>query len=217
MSVSLKPSLPVTPVPRHPEAGRRSIPARLRDCPLKPYAGQAMAYFNHAIDGVTLDLLHLEPRSLTLFVNKIGRDLAIDVRFSNHCFTVKFEEGRHDPRHLIWDHKHRRAYDPERHELSRQLPAIVDKLSNVAVYMTPTDRNYVYLANVTTEDGRHYPMYFNLRRAPSDHEHHLVMVVESAYPVGTRQQVLAGTTKINFPILCAKVYRGERVRPQARR
>lgn len=185
MSVGLKLSAPLQPLLHLPEADRRSVPPRLRNAPLKPYAKRAMAYFNHAIDGVTLDLSHLEPRSLRLFVNNVGRELAIDVRFSNHCFTVTFEEGRHNPRHLIWDHKHRRAYDPERHELSRQLPIIVDKLPSVAVHMTPTDRNYVYLAKVTMEDGRHYPMYFNLRRAPSGHEQQLLMVVESAYPVGS--------------------------------
>ncbi|MGE7157545.1 hypothetical protein ACQKJ1_28010 [Methylorubrum rhodesianum] len=176
-----------------------------------------MAYFDHTIDGVALDLAHLEPRLLSFFVQKVARELSIDVRFSNHCFTCKFEDGRHAATHLIMDHKNRRAYDPERHELSRQLPAIVEALPTASVYMTPTDRNYVYLGNVTTADGQQYPMYFNLRRAPAGHQQQLLMVVESAYPVADRLQVLAGTTKISFPVLCAKVYRGERVRPQARR
>ncbi|MET7246040.1 hypothetical protein ABZT49_22060 [Methylobacterium sp. EM32] len=176
-----------------------------------------MAYFNHTIDGVTLDLAHLNPRRLTLFVQKLARELAIDVRFSNHCFTCKFEAGRHATTHLIMDHKQQRAYDAERHELSHRLPEMVDALPTASVYLTPTDRNYVYIANVTTTDGRQYPMYFSLRRGSPGHLSHLFLVVESAYPVAERRHVLAGTTKISFPVLCAKIYRGEPVRPRARR
>ncbi len=115
------------------------------------------------------------------------------------------------------DHKQPRAYDAKRHELSYQLPAVIDALPSASVYLTPTDRNYVYIANVALPDGEQYPMYFTLRRAPREHRAQLLMVVESAYPVRDRRQVLAGTTKISFAVLCAKVYRGEPVRPQARR
>jgi hypothetical protein len=94
---------------------------------------------------------------------------------SNHSFTCKFEEGRHTTEPLIIDHKQRRAYDAERHELSRRLPAIVDALPTASVYLTPTDRNYVVIANITTADGRQYPMHFNLRRAPPGHSSHLLM------------------------------------------
>lgn len=176
-----------------------------------------MAYFEHSIGGVALDLAHLEPRTVAFFVQKVARELAIDVKFSNHCFTVGFEEGVHDPAHRIMDGNRLRAYDPERHELSRRLPAMVDALPGASVYLTPSDRNFVYLASIAMADGRVYPMYFHLRRAPAAHEQQLLLVVESAYPRDDRQQVLVGTTKISFPVLCAKVYRGEAVRPQARR
>lgn len=176
-----------------------------------------MAYFDHAIGGVSLDLAHLEPRGLTLPVRNLGRDLTVDVRFTNHCFTVAFEEGVHDRAALIWDHKRPRAYDRERHELSRGLPAMVDALPGSAVHLTRSDRNYVYFAAVTTPAGQHYPMFFGLRRSPAGAPRDLALVVESAYPVLDRQAVLQGATKIRFEVLCAKVFRGEQVRPQARR
>ncbi len=176
-----------------------------------------MAYFNYIVDGSALDLAHLEPRSLTFFVQKLARDLTVDVRFSNHCFTCKFDETRHVAAYLIMDHRQRRAYDAERYELSHRLPSIVDALPSAAVYLTPTDRNYVYLAKTITDEGRQYPMYFNLRRAPREYHAQLLMIVESAYPVADRRKVLAGTTKISFAVLCTKVYRGEKVQPQARR
>jgi hypothetical protein len=87
-----------------------------------------MAYFEHSIGGVALDLAHLKPRTVAFFVQKFGCELATDVRFSNHTSTVKFEEGRHDPAYVIMDHQHRWAQDRERHEMSRDLPAIRDAL-----------------------------------------------------------------------------------------
>ncbi len=83
---------------------------------------------------------------------------------------------------------------------------MVEALPSASVHLTPSDRNDVYLAHVTLPDGRAYPMYFGLRRAPADQRQHLLMVVESAYPVADRKRVLAGTAKISFPVLCAKVY-----------
>lgn len=176
-----------------------------------------MAYFNHTIRGDRLDLAHLEPLPLTFHVIKLGRDLTIDVKFSNHCFTVDFDDVIHDEALLIMDHKRRRAYDHERHTLSHNLPAMIAGLPTAAVYLTPSDRNYVYLANVQATDGQLYPMYFHLRRAHPEAPRNLSMIVESAYPVTDRNEVLEGTTKISFPVLCAKIYKGERVKPQARR
>lgn len=174
-------------------------------------------YFDHVVDGVRLDLAHLEPRGLSFFVKNLGRDLTIDVKFSNHCFTVDFDPEVHDPAHEIMDHKRRRAYDPERHALSRKLPDMITALPSAAVYLTPSDRNYVYLARFEAPDGRFYPMYFHLKRAREASLRNLQMVVESAYPVVDAKDVLTGTTKISFAVLCAKVFKGERVRPQARR
>jgi hypothetical protein len=176
-----------------------------------------MAYFAHSIGGVPLDLDHLEPRTLAFHVEKVGRVLAIDVRFSNHTFTVAFEEGVHDPAYRIMDHNRPRAYDPERHALSHGLPAMIEALPGAAVHLTRSDRNYVYFAATTTAAGQHYPMFFGLRRSPSNGAHQLRLTVESAYPVVDRRAVLEGSTKVSFPVLCAKVYRGERVQPRARR
>ncbi|CAA2109011.1 hypothetical protein MBUL_04504 (plasmid) [Methylobacterium bullatum] len=176
-----------------------------------------MAYFNHAIRGDQLDLAHLEPLPLTFYVRNLGRDLTIDVKFSNHCFTVDFDATIHDETLLIMDHKRRRAYDLERHTLSRNLPGMIASLPAAAVYLTPSDRNYVYLANFQAADKQLYPMYFHLRRAHPEAPRNLSMFVESAYPVMDRNEVMKGTTKISFAVLCAKVYKGEPVKPLARR
>lgn len=185
-----------------------------------------MAYFEHSIGGVALDLAHLEPRTLRFFVKNVGRELAIDVKFSNHCFTVAYLPCVHSPTHRIMDASRARAYDPERHGLSHNLPALVDALPDASVYLTASDRNYVYLANVALTGGRIYPMYFRLKRFQADpreqqHQqqasHQLQMVVESAYPIEDRQEALEGATKISFAVLCAKVYKGEQVRSRLRR
>jgi len=176
-----------------------------------------MAYFNYIIGGVTLDLAHLEPFGLTFFVKNLGRELTIDVKFSNHCFTVDFDAAIHDPALTIMDHKRQRAYDLQRHNLSRNLPSMINALPTASVYLTPSDRNYVYVANLKATNGLVYPMYFHLKRVKDEAPRNLSMVVESAYPIADEKQVLGGATKISFPVLCAKVFKGERVKPQARR
>ena len=198
------------PMTEHPVAGSASAVDVTVDHLATPY-------FDYVLDGERLDLAHLEPRGLTFFVKNLGRDLTVDVKFSNHCFTVDFDPAVHNPTHVIMDHKRRRAYDPERHALSRGLPDMIAALPNAAVYLTPSDRNYVYVARLVTPAGMVYPMYFHLRRARDTAPRNLQMVVESAYPVEDARTVLAGTTKISFAVLCAKVFRGERIRPQARR
>lgn len=175
-----------------------------------------MAYFEHVIGGARLDLTHLEPCELKFFVQRIGTDRTIDVKFSNHCLTVDFDPAIHPLAVLIMDHSRRCAYDPQGHVLSRNLPSMIAALPTASVYLTPSDRNYVYVATFAIADGVVYPMSFHLRRAKDYAPRHLSMMVASAYPAADKKQVLKGTTKISFAVLCAKVFKGERVRPQAR-
>ena len=176
-----------------------------------------MSYFNHTINGEKLDLAHLEPFAFAFYIRNLNRELTIDVKFSNHCFTIDFDHMVHSPSLLIMDYKRERAYDAERYEMSRNLPDMINSLPNAAVYLTSSDRNYVYLANVKATNGFLYPMYFHLRRAQANSRRNLSMIVESAYPVPSRNEVLKGTTKISFAVLCAKIFKGERVNPHARR
>jgi len=178
-----------------------------------------MPYFPPCIiDGVAVDLSHLEPMMISLKVEKLnGRMLTIDVRFSNHVYTTAFDPEVHDATHIVMDHKIQRAFDSERHGLSRRLPEMVRLLPASSVWLTASDRNFAFMAKAVDEAGRSYPMFFHLRRSQEVAPRNLALVVESAYPVDDPQRVLAGATKIAFPILCAKVWKGEPIRSRTRR
>jgi len=173
-------------------------------------AASAVPYFpSLTINGQAIDLAHLEPLSLAFAVERLaGRTLTIDVKFTNHCYTETFDPGRHDPAHVVMDRGRKRVFDPQRHDLSRHLPEIIRSLPARSVHITRPGRNYVYVAQVDVQ-GSAYPLFFHLRRGAQRHD--LTMVVESAYPVADRQEILRGTSKVSFAVLCAKTFRGERV------
>lgn len=175
-----------------------------------------MSYFpSLTIDGQAIDLAHLEPLSLAFEVERLeGRTIAIDVKFSNHCYTEVFAPDRHDPAYIVMDRGQRRVFDPRRHELSRHLPEIVRFLPGRSVHITRPGRNYVYVAQIEMA-GSDYAMFFHLKRNGGRHD--LAMMVESAYPLTDRQAVLRGTVKVSFAVLCAKTFRGEQVTSHARR
>lgn len=169
-----------------------------------------MPYFPPlTIDGLAIDIAHLEPFSLAFAVERLGgRTITIDVKFSNHCFTETFAPDRHDPAHLVMDRGRKRVFDPPRHALSRHLPEIVKSLPDRSVHITRPGRNYVYVAQIAVADCD-YAVFFHLGRGGERHD--LTMVVESAYPVTDRRTILRGTVKISFAVLCAKTFRGETV------
>lgn len=177
-----------------------------------------MPYFPPlTIDGRSVDLSHLEPFSIAFAVRNLGgRELTINVKFSNHCYTTAFDPTVHDPAYIVMDHKVERAFDPQRYFLSRQLPDLLRNLPTCSVWLTATDRNYAYLARLANE-GIWYALFFRLKRREDLARRNLSMMIESAYPVGDPGRVLAGATKISFAVLCAKVFKGEAVRPRARR
>lgn len=177
-----------------------------------------MPYFPPCtIDGEAIDLAHLEPFAARFEIRNLGRSLTIDVKFSNHCFTTAFDPAVHQRSYVVMDGRRERAFDRERFELSRRLPDMIRSLPDGPVWLTASDRNYAYVARLADEDGRSYPMFFHLKRLRDEAPRNLSLVVESAYPVADVRTVLAGATRISFPVLCAKVFKGEPVRPRARR
>lgn len=175
-----------------------------------------MPYFPPlAIDGQAISLAHLEPLSLAFALERLdGRVVSIDVKFSNHCYTETFIPDQHDPAHVVMDRGSKRVFDPRRHQLSQHLPDIVRSLPSRAVHITKPGRNYVYVAQVTLENVS-YPLFFHLKKGGRDHD--LTMMVESAYPVANPNEILRGTGKISFAVLCAKTFTGERISSHIRR
>ena len=142
----------------------------------------------------------------------IGRDLAVSVAFSNHCYTEGFDAERHGPEQIIArDAGGPRVFCPIRHGLSIRLPDIVTRLPDEKVYQTTQRRNYVYAAPLDIE-GQVYDVFFMLQRAEKVPDIDLRMTIESAYPVDVPIPRPKRPNAIRFKVLAYKVLRREQVR-----
>jgi hypothetical protein len=168
------------------------------------------------INGRPVDLSHLEPFVLACAVKNLGRILKVDVRFTNHCFTDHFDPAKHEPSWKIMDGKRERVFCPRRHHMSKRLPELIRTLPDAAVHRTRADRTFVFVATLEDESGQAYTMFFHLRKQRGD-GCDLALVVESAYEHPDLKALLARTTKVRFPVLCALVFENKPLRSQARR
>jgi len=149
-----------------------------------------------------VELGHLDPMFMECPCDKIRRDLAIRVKFANHCYTEGFDATRHNRDQIcLWDAPDRgRVFCPERYELSHNLPEILLGIHTKKVYQTSEQRNYVYAVPLEL-DSQRYEIYFMLQRAlAEDREERradLRLTVESAYP--------AAGAATNLPKTCGKI------------
>jgi hypothetical protein len=137
-----------------------------------------MAFFkNKTIRGHTYDLGHLDTFSFALTVGEA--DFTVEVAFSCHCFTEKLNQA-HTP-DLLYVHGHeRRAFNIERYELSKVLPALFQGLGTRSVYWSER-RDFFVLQDMTTPAGRGpYLVFFDALRS-SKKDIHVRLDVTSAY------------------------------------
>lgn len=167
------------------------------------------------VSGQVYDFLHLEPFQILVASQKVGRNLRIHVRFSNHCFSESFNSTTHPSSTVTFPDGggRRRAFSQERYELSQQLPDLMRNLNDpkAKVWQTAQRRNYLHSVIVNSGSGP-YHVFFEMRRTPEDERHlqDLNMTVESAYQqhVGQPPALLG---KIGFVLLAGKVFKGEPV------
>jgi hypothetical protein len=167
------------------------------------------------IDGHGYEFIHLEP--FVFSSEDLRQSLlltyTINVRFSNHCFSEKFDPARHTEAMVVWDGSRKRGFEPERHTLSSRLPDIVRALPTRKVYQTGERRNHVaYEILEEMPNGKIYRIFLNLRTAGMDSVRmgcNLDLFVESAYPATER---LRGTSTVRFTTLCYHTLKGLPVR-----
>lgn len=166
------------------------------------------------------DLSHLDPFQFEITTDKFPRPLTTNVRFTNHCFSERFDVNRHLPDEPeIMDGIRRRAFCPIRYSLSFRLPELVRGLSDnrAKVHQTSAIRNWMY--STTVEEltaGTRYQIFFELTRTANArrHLHDLDMVVESAYPAASTQNNPNILGLVRFALLAGNTYIG---RPTATR
>jgi hypothetical protein len=150
---------------------------------------------------------HLAPFGFT-FDTEARKGVHCFVQFSTHCFSDKYDPERHPEHVVVVDERGiPRCFDRERYELSKGLEALIRTLPQSRVYQTP-EANF---AIITTQDGREYRVYFNVRR---DAKKKLRLYVESAYPPDAERFDVALATsyqKVRFVVLVDKVLSNERL------
>jgi hypothetical protein len=158
-----------------------------------------------AIDGVTIDLAHLEPFEFQVMPARHTAVATVSVHFHDHCFTETFDPARHAvaiQTNQASAHE-LRAFNVVRYELSKSLPGIIRALDGQRVASTREGN----LVRVTLQDGTTYPMFFTLRR---ENNRRVKMFVVSAYPWdGPGKLVTTGEMKFNLAL--AKVLQGQRL------
>lgn len=167
-------------------------------------------YPHTTIQGKTYTFEHLAPLTLSVPVKsgQTVRIVSVVVHFSCHCFTEAHDPGLHTP-DLIYRHRGEvRAFQVDRYELSKKLPAIIESLPTRKVFFTK-ETNYLVVESID-QDGRRvsYTVFFDLKRARGI-GYDLAMTVESAYVKDVLPKHL---DKISFRILAAKTLAGQKVR-----
>lgn len=163
---------------------------------------------------VEWELVHLNPFGFRIAIED-GLEVDVVVFFSCHCFTHAVERDDRQPlplRELYSDGRERRVLNPQRYELSKQLPNVIRALGERQVRVEADRDNYFVLEEVG-DDGaiQRYAVFFEVERDPR-RKKRLILRVQSAYPVVelTRRQQKAG--KVNFRVLLRAVYQGRRIR-----
>ena len=161
--------------------------------------------------GELYEFKHLEPFTMHFRSQKAARDLRVNVRFSNHCFThsPKQDEVYEDDL-ILQDHSGKeRVFCPIRYRLSHSLEGLVKGLNNprCKVYETATRRNYNYSIEIEDPTGP-YHLFFGISKAAGEKKkmQDINLFVESAYPempIGEPPKLLG---RIGFQLLCTNVY-----------
>lgn len=145
---------------------------------------------------------HLNPFEMRFYGQKVKKELAITVLFSNHCFTERADKNKRTSE---------RVFSPKRFELSKKLPEILKGMCNekVKVYQTSARRNFAYVVKIEN-NGQEYNIFFEVRKNNKPRQTDLVLRVESAYVFDDGNE-LQYSGNIRFLILCQKIYLGEKI------
>lgn len=190
-----------------PSAPTPVASSAVSDAALQAAAGVSLAgpFAPLAIDGVAVDLRHLEAFSFTF---DTGRRQGVQcfVTFSTHCFSDKYDPDRHPTQLPVFDDRGvERCFDQERYELSKGLRGLLSGLPGSKVYQT-REANF---AIITTSSGREYRVFFNIRKM--EQKKRLRLYVESAYPPDAERGIptpVAAYQKVKFNLLCDTILDG---------
>ena len=173
---------------------------------------------NVQIDGMPLDLSHLEAFALRLDPG-LGFEVDVVVLFSCHCFThsilADHRAETEIPGAEIFDNgRERRVLDIERYHLSTQhLVSIVRDLHQRTIQVAGADApNFMTFEFIDADQvTKTYAVFFEVEK-DSRRKRRLLLRIQSAYILDdlTQRQKKAG--KVRFSVLLKAAYEGRRIR-----
>jgi hypothetical protein len=132
--------------------------------------------------------------------------VALQVQFSAHCFTERFDAAVHQTEHRYTHLGELRAFNLERYQLSLLLPDLIRSMGQRKVNFTK-ESNYLLVERVDLQGVRQqYVVFFDLKKAKGGRA--LRMFVQSAYVKAALPQSL---DTIRFRILAAAIWEGRAV------
>lgn len=137
------------------------------------------------VDNRHYDLAHLDPITLSVQSEKLGRLVTVWCWFTTHTFSRRCLSSETAPDFLD-EGRRPRMFCPARYGLSFHLPAVVRQLADPRryVWQTAAERNWFYRAQVRVAAGDEvadYEVFFAVKKADKAVQHDVELVVESAY------------------------------------
>ena len=163
--------------------------------------------------GVVYRFAHLANFEFSLALDaQASVSIALQVQFSAHCFSERFDAALHQPEHRYSYAGELRAFDLERYQLSLQLPDLIRSLGQRKVNFT-RENNYLLVEHVDMQNVRQqYVVFFDLKRAKAGRA--LQLFVQTAY---VKTALPRSLDTIRFRILAAAIWEGRSVHsPQTR-
>jgi hypothetical protein len=171
------------------------------------------------VGGRRVALSHLDPFTMNLQSEKLGKLLRVAVTFSTHCFSETRGKIPHPDGDTVIDHDTAkpRTFCPIRYELSKQLPDIVRGLETKTITLTSFQRNWVHTLLIERPEGP-YHVFLEIQRAPRERRtwQDLEVVIESAYHQTDKPPAVSGSPRA-FMVVCADIYAPPPQRPQRKR
>jgi hypothetical protein len=159
-----------------------------------------MTYWKPLVVGsVTYDLSHLEPFQFHVMPWGMTEVVTVNTRFHDHCFTEAFDPLKHQKpvSSSQYSPHEKRAFDPERYELSKNLPEFVRQICGKKITSTRNGN----LARVELANGDKYAIFFTLRRA---NNRRADLFVVSAFR-WQRSDAVASTGSMKFDVALSKI------------
>ena len=162
------------------------------------------------------DLSHLDPFAFFVEIEKDRRVLVM-VLFSCHCFT---HNQKHDERseipidELFNSIQETRVLNEIRYNLSKTLLSqIVRQLHLRHITVADAGRNFLTVEQLDHNGNTiHYGVFFEVEKR-RHRGGHILLRVQSAYPLYSISKRLQTARKVRFAVLIKAIYEGRKIRP----